>query len=160
MKKPFRRALFVLFLAVGCYSRSQAASWQTFPVDDSLTFVEAPGPQLRWKSPATGRIDRHTLEATASVRVVLNVQRWIGTPARIFMVMPRQHHSGIAVRWTTTGLLLSGALASGERRLVFEGAIPSLGIEDRLALLITTDARGHGSATRTAFSFEIEVEGK
>lgn len=134
-----------------------AAGWATFQVDDSLSQVQEPSAQLRWRTIIPNRATANILDAAVNVRIVLNTSPWIGKPARIYMLMPTQPQSSLNVQWTTSGLLLPGQLFGGQRRLVFQGVIPGPRVEDWMHVAITTDARDQVTAPRTNFTFEIEV---
>lgn len=158
-----RRARAVLTAWLGCClgalagGACGAAGWATFPLDDSLSQVQAPTAQLRWRQMLPSRDDSYLLDATMDVRIVLNTSPWVGQPARIYMRMPVLPQSSLTVQWTSGGTLQPGRLAGGQRQLVFQGVVPSARLEDTLRVMVTSDARDTGTPERVSFSFEIEV---
>lgn len=136
---------------------SFAATWATFPVDDSLSQVQAGAAQLRWRDKLPTRDAGNALDATLEVRIVLNVAAWVGAPARIYMVMPPIAPSNLTVQWATAGTLLPGRLSGGQRQLVFQGVIAGPRIEDTLRVLASTDASDGATPPRVRFTFEIET---
>ena len=137
-----------------------AAGWATFPVDDSLSHVQAGAAALRWRHALPSRTEANLLDATLDVRIVLNLGPWVGKPARIFMVMPSLPQSSLFVQWTTQGTLLPGRLTGGQRQLVFQGVVPGARLEDTMRVTASVDARDAAAPPRVNFTFEIEVPGK
>lgn len=159
MKRAIDRAATLalwssLLLAAPCW----AAGWSTFPVDDSLSQVQAPAAQLRWRHVLPVQGESNLLDATMDVRIVLNTTPWVGKPARIYMRMAELPQSTLTVQWTTGGTLQPGRLAGGQRQLVFQGTVPAARIEDTMRVMLTSDARDTGTPERVNFSFEIEVQ--
>lgn len=157
------RRTFAATLAVASLSfalPSFAATWATFPVDDSLSQVQASAAPFRWRDKLPSRDAGNALDATMEVRVVLNVAAWVGNPARIYMVMPPVAPSNLTVQWATAGTLLPGRLTGGQRQLVYQGVIPSPRIEDTLRVLASTDASDPATPQRVRFTFEIETPGR
>ena len=134
-----------------------AAGWSTFAVDDSMSQVQAGAAPLRWRNALPSRNGSNFLDATLDVRIVLNLTPWVGKPARIYMVMPPQPQSSLAVQWVTAGTLLPGRLAGGPRQLVFQGVVPGARLEDTMRVTAVTDARDVTTPSRVNFTFEIEV---
>lgn len=134
-----------------------AAGWVTFPVDDSLSIVQAPAAQLRWRTTLPSKESGDLLDATMEVRIVLNVKPWVDMPARVYMVMPPQPQSSLAVQWTTGGTLLAGRLTGGQRQLVFQGVIPGARLEDAMRVIVSANAGDPVTPQRVNFRFEIEV---
>jgi hypothetical protein len=147
----------VFAAALAANAASFAAAWATYPVDDSLSQVQAGAAQLRWRDRLPTRDAGDALDATMQVRVVLNVAAWVGAPARIYMVMPPIAPSNLTVQWATAGTLLPGRLSGGQRQLVYQGVIPSARIEDTLRVLASTDAADPATPLRVRFTFEIET---
>jgi hypothetical protein len=143
-----------LLVAAPCW----AAGWSTFPIDDSLSQVQAPAAQLRWRHALPARGESNLLDATTDVRIVLNTTPWVGRLARIYMRMPVLPQSTLTVQWTTGGVLQAGRLAGGQRQLVFQGVVPAARMEDTMRVMITSDARDAGTPERVNFGFEIEVQ--
>lgn len=150
------RAL-ALAATLAAAASSFAATWATYPVDDSLSQVQASAAQFRWREKLPSRDAGNVLDATMEVRIVLNVAAWVGNPARIYMVMPPVAPSNLTVQWATAGTLLPGRLTGGQRQLVYQGVIPSPRIEDTLRVLASTDASDPTTPQRVRFTFEIET---
>jgi hypothetical protein len=150
-----RGLAFAAALVAG--AASFAATWATYPVDDSLSQVQAGAAQLRWRDKLPSRDAANLLDATMEVRIVLNVAAWVGAPARIYMVMPPIAPSNLTVQWATAGTLLPGRLSGGQRQLVYQGVIPSARIEDTLRVLASTDGSDAATPQRVRFTFEIET---
>ena len=136
---------------------ADAAGWLTFAVDDSMSQVQAGAAPLRWRNALPTRNGSNLLDATLDVRIVLNLAPWVGKPARIYMVMPPQPHSSLAVQWVTAGTLLPGRLAGGQRQLVFQGVVPGARLEDTMRVTAVTDGHDATTPSRVNFTFEIEV---
>lgn len=130
--------------------------WTSFLVDDSLTRVVSVSP-LRWREPQPGRAAPEELDSIAEVHAVLNVERWVGQQARIYMVMPFTAAPSVVVRWQSRGTLRPGRLQPGQRQLVFQGVVPRALLEDTLYVVATTQGRDAAAAQRISFTFEIEV---
>lgn len=149
-----------LAVALGLAAPTWAATWATYPVDDSLSQVQAGAAQFRWRDRLPSRDSGHLLDATLDVRIVLNVAAWVGSPARIYMVMPSVAPSNLTVQWATAGTLLPGRLSGGQRQLVYQGVIAGPRIEDTLRVLASTDASDAATPPRVRFTFEIETPGR
>ena len=134
-----------------------AAAWATYAVDDSMSQVQAGAAQFRWRHALPSRDAPNALDANLEVRVVLNVAAWVGSPARIYMLMPPTPQSGLTVQWATAGTLLPGRLSGGQRQLVFQGVIPGVRIEDTMRVTASADARDAVTPQRVRFTFEIET---
>lgn len=158
---PRHRAVSAGALALAaaalCSGLAVAATWATYPVDDSLSQVQASAAQFRWRQALPSRDAANLLDATMEVRIVLNVAAWVGNPARIYMVMPSVAQSSLTVQWATAGTLLPGRLTGGQRQLVYQGVIASARIEDTLRVLASTDASDAATPQRVRFTFEIET---
>ena len=60
--------------------------------------------------------------------------------------------------WTTQGRLLAGRLVTGERTLVWAGAIASDTLEDQLLVRLRTASDWSGSSRRLNFHFELDTD--
>jgi hypothetical protein len=134
-----------------------ALGWATFAVDDSMSQVQSGAAQLRWRQALPSRDSGHLLDATMDVRIVLNVSPWVGSPARIYMLMPPVPQSSLTVQWATAGTLLPGRLSGGQRQLVYQGVIPGARLEDTMRVTASADARDAVTPPRVRFTFEIET---
>lgn len=133
------------------------AAWATYAVDDSMSQVQAGAAQFRWRQALPSRDAPNLLDATTEVRVVLNVGAWLGSPARIYMLMPGVAPSSLTVQWATAGTLLPGSLTGGQRQLVYQGVIAGARIEDTMRVTASTDAGDAATPQRVKFTFEIET---
>lgn len=155
-----RAPLATLALCVAAVAPSFAAGWSTFAVDDSMSQVQGPAAQLRWRETWPSKETVHLLDAVVDVRIVLNVSPWVGQPARVYMVMAPLPQSSLTVQWATGGTLLPGRLSGGRRQLVFQGVIPGARLEDTLRVVTSADARDPVTPSRVNFTFEIEAPGR
>lgn len=151
------RVMVALCIAALWCEPSAAAGWSTFAVDDSMSQVQAPAAQFRWRNSLPTRGASAFLDATMEVRIVLNVSPWVGKPARIYMVMPELPQSSLTVQWSTVGTLMPGRLSGGQRKLVFQGVVPGARIEDTMRVVAHADSRDMVTPQRVSFTFEIEV---
>ncbi|HZH42560.1 MAG TPA: hypothetical protein VEY50_00520 [Lysobacter sp.] len=145
--------LFPCLLLVALTTSAAAA---TYPVDDSRSQVFGGAVRLQWHDPAPGRTDLATGELSVLAR--LWVAPWRGRVGRIYLVLPPQPLTTVSVRWTTRGVLLPGAVQSGQRVLVYAGEIRSDQIEDMLQLTITADGNRLVRTEQLEFRFEIDVD--
>ncbi len=125
-----------------------------------MSQVQAGVAQFRWRHALPSRDAPNLLDATLDVRVVLNVAAWVGSPARIYMLMPATPQSGLTVQWATAGTLFPGRLSGGQRQLVYQGVIAAPRIEDTLRVIASTDAGDPATPQRVKFTFEIETPAK
>ena len=137
--------------------RAAAANWRTYPVDDSLSHTEPPSGTLRWRAPMPTPGAAPMLDALLNVRIVLNLSRWVGKSARIYMIMPPLPQSSLSVEWVGSGTLQGGRLSSGQRQLVYQGVVARPRLEDTLKLRASVDARDTAPLPPVNFRFEIEV---
>ena len=152
-----RLGLAWVLLVITQAAPALGAGWTTFQVDDSQSQLQTPYAQLRWRELVPTRETSNALSGRIDVRIVLNTMSWVGRQARIYMVMPPLPQSSLSVSWTTSGTLLPGQLAGGQRQLVFQGVVPGPRIEDFLRVVIASDARDPVTPSRVSFTFEIEV---
>lgn len=132
---------------------AQAAG--THRVDDSASTVEQPQPRMEWLQPRPG-IAADAMSTQFWVNVRLDVRPWIGRQARIYLVLPPDETSPLELTWTTNGRLLAGRIVSGERALVFAGAIDSPTLQDRLSVQVKAKADWLGESRRLTTHFECE----
>jgi hypothetical protein len=74
------------------------------------------------------------------------------------MLLPRTPGPTIRASWQTGGTLLPGVVLSGERALVYAGAISTSQMRDILDLKLEVDGTRLSGAQALAFAFEIEVD--
>lgn len=148
----FAVVLLVLLAAAGV---AQAA---TFRVDDSASMPQESSATLRWRQLAPSRGGDNTIEGSTRVQVRLNLAQWHKRAGRVYMVLPEQPGGRVTVSWTTQGRLLPGELVSGQRALVYAGAISAPLLEETLQLKIATDGTRLSASQRLNFHFEIDVD--
>jgi hypothetical protein len=145
--------------ALGALGLAGLASWanaETIRLDDSLSQVSPPVAEWAWESSSI-RSGNTRLVMRIKVNVRLDMRRWVGRQARIFMVMPVEGAGPVTVEWETQGLLLGGRLAPGERALVFSGNVSTPWIEDTMRVQLSADSRRMAeSPRRLSFHFEMD----
>lgn len=151
-----RAAAFVLLALLACAATARA---QTQRVDDSASQVLSSTLRLRpTDAPARGVLSTR-VAGEVEVLVRLDVAPWHGRSGRVYMTIPADAaDAAYAVRWTTRGRLLAGALRPGERALVHAGPLPDGLLEDTLRLHIEADGTRLRRAEQLAFSFEIDLD--
>lgn len=137
---------------------SATAAAATFRVDDSASLPQESSATLRWRQLAPSRGGDNTIEGSTRVQVRLNLAPWQKRVGRVYMVLPEQPGGRVAVSWTTQGRLLPGELVSGQRALVYAGAINAPVLEETLQLKIATDGTRLATSQRLNFHFEIDVD--
>lgn len=145
--------LFAFLLAATAFATSQAAE----PVDDSASQVLGGLTRLEWVDPAPGASNLMAGQVTVLVR--LDVSPWQGRNVRIYQSLAKQTMP-LRVEWTARGPLLPGALADGERALVYAGPITTPSLTDTFVLSIYADGQLFERPEVLDFSFEIELEGQ
>jgi hypothetical protein len=73
------------------------------------------------------------------------------------MVLPAQPIGQVVVDWKTQGKLLPGTLISGNRTLVYAGAIQNNIIEDTFYIQVHSDGTRLNDMQRLEFYFEIDI---
>lgn len=136
-------------------------------LDDSLSPQEQINIQFVWKH----QTPNETLDArefNAVVAQALNVDTrldtsdYVGANARIFLELPIQVRGldnpyRLTVSWTTGGLFQDGEVTPGNRRLIFEGTIPSAVMRDTFNFTFEVDARFLTYNLRLEPIYEIEL---
>ena len=74
------------------------------------------------------------------------------------MVLPRDESSTVEAVWTTQGRLTAGRLVSGERTLVYAGAIPGATLEDQMQVRLRSNADWSSNSRRLNFYFEFDAD--
>lgn len=151
------RAALPLWLAFALWATPAAGA--THRVDDSTSIPNETAIAMTWRndSPSRDSIGQ-AVEGATRVTIRLNTAPWLNRTGRIYMVLPPQPIGTVNVDWTTQGRLLAGRLVSGERTLVYAGAVKAPFIEDTLTVRVETDGRRLSAAQRLKFHFEIDVD--
>lgn len=126
-------------------------------VDDSGSQVLGGLTRLEWASAAPGASNLMTGQVTVLVR--LDVSPWQGRNVRIYQALNRQSMP-VRVEWTARGPLLPGAMADGERSLVYAGPVTGTTLSDTFVFTIHADGQLFERPEVLDFSFEIELEGQ
>jgi hypothetical protein len=143
--------VFAVFVAV-------TARTETFRIDDSASQVLDSSVRMQWEAPAPGRSGSQRVLGQATVLVRLAIGPWRGRTGRIFMTLPARPEGAIEATWTTRGRLQPGSLRSGERIVVFAGALAEDLVEDTLVIRIAADGESMERDEALEFGFEIEVD--
>lgn len=137
-----------------------ACSVQANPhrLDDTGSHTVPPNAQMQWRPlSARGGADPG-METWLRVNLRIATAAWAGHSGRLYMVLPRDEASGVEAVWTSQGRLLPGRLVSGERALVYAGALPGPTLEDQLHLRLRTGPDWQGSSRRLNFHFEFDAD--
>ena len=135
-----------------------AVQAQTFPIDDSRSQVFGATVAMQWRDFIPKPSSASLLIGQFTVAVHLDVAAWQGRYARVYQRLPAQPNSPIIARWQSQGRLLSGAVRSGERGLVYQGQINSTSLQDTFVVFIEADGDRLTREQALEFSFEIELE--
>lgn len=128
-------------------------------LDDSLSHTVPPNVQMQWLPMTRGASSQTSdMEAWVLVNVRIDTRAWVGRSGRIYMVMARDEASSIEAVWTTQGRLQPGRLVSGERALVYAGAIRGATLEDQLKVRLRANADWSAPSRRLNFHFELEAD--
>ncbi len=156
--KPGPRVLAVLLaLALQLVGTTQTATAATARVDDSGTVVSQGLVPMRWKQLVPGRGADHSVEAQVRVAARLNLAPWLNRPVRLYMALAPSTGEPVFASWRTQGRLLSGALKSGGRTLVFEGVAKEALMQETMDLTLVTDGRTLQSPQTLQFYFEVDT---
>ncbi|MDC8755941.1 hypothetical protein OIK40_14935 [Erythrobacter sp. sf7] len=74
------------------------------------------------------------------------------------MTLPRTAGPTVRATWRTGGTLLAGSLVSGDRALVYAGAVTGPVIRDLIEMSLQTDGSRLAQPEALAFGFEIELD--
>ena len=88
--------------------------------------------------------------------LAVDTRAWAGRQGRIYLVLPRDESSTLEASWSGTGRLQDGTVRSGERSLVFTGAVPGPMLEERWRMRLRSPADWASANRRLQFHFEIE----
>ena len=147
-----------LALVVCLATTTMPAAAVTYRVDDGASLPAESTALLRWKQLAPTRSRNDLLEGAVAVAVRLNLAPWVGTNARLYMVLPEQGTALTRASWRTQGRLLPGEISPGQRVLVYQGPITSRTLEETLTIRIEADGNRLPGTQRLSFHFEIDTE--
>jgi hypothetical protein len=153
----FLALTFTIFWAAAAFTAPASAASKSIILDDSGTEALDPSVALHWKSVTpTHSADSNLMVGTATFRVRINVAAWLKRNARIYLVLPAQDPGPLRVSWTTQGKLLPGQLQSGNRTLVYSGAITRPFLEDEMTFQFNVN----GALVKRAFpvSFQFVMD--
>ena len=150
------RRLFVILILMSVNIPVLAA---TYPVDDRGTHVHQPIVRTTWLSTAPTRQASAVITGTVVVDVQLDTSEWKGKPGKIYMVLAPASATGpIQASWTVQSeVLLPGNMQSGERVLVYDGAIESDQLRDTLTMTLHADGNRVLRPEIINFTFEIDI---
>ena len=147
-----RTFFFALLLSIIWAPASDA---RTTIIDDSGTTTLEPTVRLRWKSVAPPRSGANNqMVGLTTVRVHLNVLRWLKRSGRIYLALPAQPPGPLTATWTAEGRLAAGQVHSGTRTLIYSGPITAPFLDDVLRFRFTVD----GSVVRRPFPVTFRFE--
>lgn len=147
---------FMAALAGACLAATALAN--PHRLDDSLSHTVPPNVQMQWLPIAQGQPYGGGMEAWVRVNVRIDTRAWIGRSGRIYMALPRDQASSIEATWTTQGRLQAGRLVSGERALVYAGAITGPTLEDQIQVRLRSLPDWQSNTRRLNFHFELDVD--
>ncbi|WP_439520503.1 hypothetical protein [Hydrogenophaga sp.] len=150
--------LLALALALGGALLSPALWANPHRLDDSLSYTVPPNVQMQWLPIRSGQAYAGGMEAWVRVNIRIDTRSWVGRTGRIYMVLPRDQASDVEATWSSQGRLQPGRLVSGERALVFAGAIPGATLEDQLQVRLRSNADWQSNSRRLNFHFELDVD--
>ena len=127
-------------------------------LDDSLSYTVPPNVQMQWLPIRSGQAYAGGMEAWVRVNIRIDTRSWVGRSGRIYMVLPRDQASDVEATWSSQGRLQPGRLLSGERALVFAGAITGATLEDQLQVRLRSNADWQSNSRRLNFHFELDVD--
>jgi hypothetical protein len=132
---------------------------KTIQIDDSATQALEPSVSLRWKSaaPSRGGAD-NTMIGNSTVRVRLNVMPWLHRTGRVYLNLPAQRPGPITVSWIAQGRFISGQARSGNRVLIYAGAITAPFLEDTLNVQYSVDGTLVSKPFPVTFHFEMDED--
>jgi hypothetical protein len=147
---------FLCALSIIWSGPSQA---KTVQIDDSGTTALEPSVSLRWKSlaPMQGGTD-NTMLGTSTLRVHLNVMPWLHRSLRIYLNLPAQPPGPMTLTWNTQGRFIPGQARTGNRVLIYAGAITTAFLEDTLSLQYSIDGALVKHTFPVTFHFETDED--
>lgn len=151
------RRRLLLMAAIATLVHAPACVADTYRLDDSASQVFPPNAHWEW-APGSLRAGINTVHMNIRVEARIDTRAWAGRQGRIYMVLPVDAGGPVTAQWQGQGRMLGGRLVSGERALVYSGAIPGPYLEDTLRVHLSMDARQMTTETqRLAFHFELDT---
>ncbi len=147
-----KRPVFLIGLAVAAL----ACGAGPVRLDDSLTHTVPPNVQMQWRPMQASAGPAGSMEAWLRVNVRVDTAAWAGQSGRVYMVLARDGTSVVEASWTSQGRLLAGRVLSGERTLVYAGALPAA-LNDQLAVRLRASPDWDRPVRRLNFHFELET---
>ncbi len=145
-------------LALASLLFAGGAQANTYRLDDTGTHTVPPNVQMQWRPLSSRGGAEPGMEAWLRVNIRIATAAWAGRSGRVYMVLPRDESSTVEAVWTTQGRLLPGRLSSGERALVYAGALPAATLEDQIHLRLRTGADWASVSRRLNFHFEFDAD--
>ena len=132
---------------------------QAQKLDDSASQVLGGIVRMQWLDPAPSASGSNLVAGQVTVLVSLDVAAWRGRNVRIYQVLGKQAMP-MRAEWSARGPLMPGAMADGERALVYSGPILEDRLSDTFVITIVADGNLLERTETLDFSFEIELEGQ
>lgn len=155
-----RTAPALLLLALGLAVAGMAdAQAQAIRIDDSASQVLTPGQvPMQWRSVVPRPGEPPVIVGQVTVRVVLDLSKWVGRRGRIYHVLAPSNVGDVVARWSSDGTLAPGTVRDGQRALVFDGVITTARLVDTFRLVIEADGERVTRPQALDFGFELELE--
>jgi hypothetical protein len=135
-----------------------AARAETHRLDDSLTHTVPPNVQMQWRPMQAAADGSGAVEAWVQVNVRLDTRAFAQRSGRVYLVLERDQSSPVEAVWSSQGRLQAGRVVSGERTLVFAGAIPGATLEDQLNMRLRAQTDWQSDQRRLNFHFEFDAD--
>lgn len=156
MRSPIVPLLLVLGLMLAGIADARA---QAIRIDDSASQVLTPGQvPMQWRSVVPRPGEPPIIVGQVTVRVVLDLSKWVGRRGRIYHVLAPSNAGNVVARWTSDGTLAPGTVRDGQRTLVFDGVITTARLVDTFRLVIEADGERVTRPQALEFGFELELE--
>ena len=132
---------------------------KTTTIDDSGTQALEPSVRMRWETAAPSRAPAGSLMVgAATIRVRINVMRWLRHSGRIYLALPAQAPGPVRISWTTQGQFRPGQIQSGNRVLVYAGPITTPFMEDTMTFQFTVNGTLMQRAFPVTYHFEMDED--
>jgi len=135
-----------------------AARAETHRLDDSLTHTVPPNVQMQWRPMQAAADGSGAVEAWVQVNVRLDTRAFAQRSGRVYLVLERDQSSPVEAVWSSQGRLQAGRVVSGDRTLVFAGAIPGATLEDQLSMRLRAQTDWQSDQRRLNFHFEFDAD--
>lgn len=149
----------ILLLALLAWLPTAASARQAQPVDDSASQVLGGLVRMQWLDPAPVAGASNLVAGQVTVLVSLDVSPWRNRNVRIYQRLAKQA-APMRVEWTARGPLMPGAMADGERSLVYAGPVTGDRLADTFVITVFADGQLLEKPELLDFSFELELEGQ